>query len=180
MKDNFSDDNILVSALVEGNPRAFKFLMNNYHRKLCAYAFSLCHSEDQAEDIVQNVFLKLWKNRHKLNNIKKLSSFLFRSVYNEFIDQYRQSKEVIKLEKKHIDLLSCILEEETDTNLDKLVKLVEKEIDNLPTKYKKTFLMSKKEGLTNFEIAEYLNISVKSVERHITKAFKLIRAKIAK
>lgn len=129
---------------------------------------------------MQNVFLKLWKNRQSFNNTKRLSSFLYRSVYNEFIDQYRQSKKVIALEKKHIDMLSSILEEETNVNIDKLIKVVDREIENLPSKCKQTFLMSKKEGLTNFEIADYLDISVKSVEAHITQAYKTLRRKISK
>lgn len=64
------------------------------------------------------------------------------------------------LEKKHIESLSIILEEETNEDLDQLIKLVNEEIAHLPPKCKKTFLLSKKEGLTNFEIAEYLDISV--------------------
>jgi RNA polymerase sigma-70 factor (ECF subfamily) len=152
--------------------------MDGYYNKLSAYAMSLCRSQNQAEDIVQNVFLKLWKNRERINNVKRLSSFLYRSVYNEFIDQYRKTKEVMALEKKHIDTLSDILEKESDEDLDKLIKLVNKEIEHLPTKCKEIFLLSKKEGLTNFEIADYLEISIKSVEAQITKAYKILRKKI--
>ena len=56
--------------------------------------------------------------------------------------------------------------------------IVKKEIDKLPPKCKQTFLLSKKEGLTNIEIAEYLNVSIKSVEAHITKAFSILRKSI--
>lgn len=180
MKHDFSDDNHLIDALVFGNPKAYEFLVENYHKKLCAYAFTLCKTEDQAEDIVQNVFIKLWKKRKSIRKIKRLSSFLYRSVYNEFIDQYRQSKKVMTLEKKHIESLSLILEEENNENIDKWIQIVGKEIDNLPPKCKTTFLLSTKEGLTNIEIAEYLNVSVKTVEAHMTKAYKILRAKIKK
>lgn len=84
----------------------------------------------------------------------------------------------MSLEKKHIESLSIILEEETNEDLDQLIKLVNEEIDHLPPKCKKTFLLSKKEGLTNFEIADYLDISVKSVEAHITRAYRILREKI--
>lgn len=178
MKEDFSDDTELIEALRSGQPKAFRFLVNTYHKKLCAYAFTLCHSEDQAEDIVQNVFLKLWKKRQKLQNIRSLSSFLYKSVYNEFIDQYRQTKKVMSLEKKHIETLSLVLEEESDETIEQLIKIIGKEIDNLPPKCKKTFLLSSKEGLTNIEIAEYLNVSIKTVEAHITKAYKILRTKI--
>lgn len=178
MKEEFSDDIKLIEALKSGNPEAFRHLVNTYHKKMCAYAFTLCHSEDQAEDIVQNVFIKLWKKRHKLQNIRRLSSFLYKSVYNEFIDQYRQTKKVMSLEKKHIETLSLVLEEESNDTMDRLVKTVGKAIEGLPPKCKRTFLLSSKEGLTNIEIAEYLNVSVKTVEAHMTKAYKILKAKI--
>lgn len=178
MEDKFSNDKVLIAALAEGNEKAFNFLISSYYEKLCVYATTLCHNQDQAEDIVQNVFFRLWENRSSLNNSKRLNSFLYRAVYNEFIDQYRQSKKVMTLEKKHIDAISAILEEESNSDIDRLIRIVNSEIDNLPRKCKKTFLLSKKEGLTNFEIAEYLKISVKSVEAHITKAYKILREKI--
>lgn len=178
MQQQFSNENILKNALAKGNKEAFKYVMDNYFKKLCAYALSLCHDKNQAEDIVQNVFLKLWRKKEGVTKVNRLSSFLYRSVYNEFIDQYRQTKEVMSLEKKHIEGLSSLLEEEKDEDLDKLIKIVNEEIEYLPEKCKKTFLLSKKEGLTNFEIADYLDISVKSVEAHITKAYRILREKI--
>lgn len=180
MADDFSDDITLIEALEKGDEKAFAFLMNHYFKKLCVYAQSLCKDKDQAEDIVQNVFLKLWKRRESLNNTTKLNSLLYKSVYNEFIDQYRQTKKVILLEKKHIDLLSKVVDEEPDSNFDKLVKTINSEIDNLPPKCKEVVILSKKEGLTNIEIAEFLKISIKSVESHITKAYKIIKDRIKK
>lgn len=178
MNDKFADHNVLVAELRQGNENAFKYLVNAYHHKLCVYATTLCHDHDQAEDIVQNVFFKLWRNRQHLSISKRFSSFLYRSVYNEFIDQYRQSRKVIALEKKHIDVLSIFLDEEEDNELDNLKELVNKGIEKLPKKCKKVFLLSKKEGLTNIEIAEYLQLSIKSVEAHISKAYKILKDRV--
>ena len=130
------------------------------------------------EDIVQNVFMSIWKNRNKLKEQFVVKSYLYRSVYNEFIDQYRKTKAIFILEKKYIDALTYIVEEEDEKSLEKLMDIVKKEIDKLPPKCKQTFLLSKKEGLTNIEIAEYLNVSIKSVEAHITKAFSILRKSI--
>lgn len=177
MKENFSDEMMLLRALEKGNEKAYEYLMKCFYDKLCVYANTLCNDDIQAEDIVQNVFLKLWKNKEKIGKIKKLNNFLYKSVYNEFIDQYRQSKLVITLEKKHIELLSNFLEEETDSNLERLIKIVGSEINNLPPKCKEILLMSKNEGLTNLEISEFLKISIKSVEAHITKAYKILKDK---
>lgn len=175
MNTDFTNDLSLINALKEGDSKAYTFLVNNYHHKLCVYAFSLTKDNDLAEDIVQNVFMAIWKKKSNLKEDFVLKSYLYRSVYNEFIDQYRKEKPVLPLEKKHFDVLSAIVEDEDENSLEKLIKLVKQEIENLPPKCKQTFLLSKQDGLTNIEIAEFLNVSVKSVEAHITKAFIILR-----
>ena len=178
MKTTFLNDIELISSLKRGDSKGYKFLVASYHQKLCTYAFSLTNDFDLAEDIVQNVFMSIWKNRNKLKKEFVVRSYLYRSVYNEFIDQYRKKKAVLTLEKKYIDALTYIVEEEDEKSIDKLMKLVKNEIENLPPKCKQTFLLSKQEGLTNIEIAEYLNVSIKSVEAHITKAFNILRVNL--
>lgn len=178
MEISFTDDISLIHALKTGDSKAYTFLVNNYHHKLCVYAFSLTNNYDLAEDIVQNVFMSVWKQRLKLKDDFVIKSYLYRSVYNEFIDQYRKQKSVLALEKKYIDALSTIVEDEDESSLEKLINTVKLEIENLPPKCKQVFLMSKQEGLTNIEIAEYLNVSIKSVEAHITKAFSILRKKV--
>jgi RNA polymerase sigma-70 factor (ECF subfamily) len=175
MEKNFIKDSDLITALKEGDSKAYTFLVNQYHHKLCVYVFSLTKDNDLAEDIVQNVFMAIWNKKHKLKEDFVLKSYLYKSVYNEFIDQYRKEKSVLPLEKKHFDALSSIVEDEDENSLEKLIKLVKQEIENLPPKCKQTFLLSKQDGLTNIEIAEYLNVSLKSVEAHITKAFSILR-----
>ncbi|ULC58776.1 RNA polymerase sigma-70 factor [Flaviramulus sp. BrNp1-15] len=175
MAETFINDIAFIKALKKGESNAYTFLVDNYHHKLCVYAYGLTNNHDLSEDIVQNVFIKIWKHRLKLKDDFSIKGYLYRSVYNEFIDQYRKQKSVVSLEKKYIDALSYIVEDEKDNSLIKLIAIVKQEIEKLPPKCKQTFLLSKKEGLTNMEIAEYLNISVKSVEAHITKAFSILR-----
>lgn len=178
MTTTFLNNSHLINALKKDNSQAYSYLMDTYYQKLCIYAYGLTNDYDQAEDIVQNVLLRLWKKRNQLKATYSLKSYLYKSVYNEFIDQYRKKKKVFALEKKHIEVLSDFVENEDENDLERLTALVKREIQNLPPKCKKTFLMSKEEGLTNIEIAEYLNVSVKSVEAHMTKAFSILRSKI--
>ncbi|WP_179333184.1 RNA polymerase sigma factor [Winogradskyella costae] len=174
---DFSRDNTkLIEALKSGNTNAYTFLVKQYNQKLCVYAFSLSHDHDLAQDIVQNVFIRTWQQRHKLKSEFVIHRFLYKLTYNEFIDQYRKMKSTMVLEKKYIDALDTILEEEDNKpRFEKLIDLVKTEIENLPPKCKQTFLLSKQEGLTNIEIAEYQNVSIKTVEAQITKAFSIIR-----
>jgi RNA polymerase sigma-70 factor (family 1) len=179
MKVVYKNDIDLIKSLKKGDEFGYTHLIKTYHHKLCVYAVSLTNNDDSAEDIVQNVFMSIWRNRGKLKEEFVLKSYLYKSVYNEFIDQYRKQKTVVTLEKKYIDALTYIVEEEDEKSLERLMKIVKKEIENLPPKCKQIFLLSKEEGLTNIEIAEHLNVSIKSVEAHITKAFKILRSTLS-
>jgi RNA polymerase sigma-70 factor (family 1) len=178
MKKAFINDKEFISSLKRGDSKGYQFLVTSYHQKLCVYANSLTNDPHLAEDIVQNVFMSIWKNRNKLKEEFVIKSYLYKSVYNEFINQYRKNKKVLVLDKKYIDALTYFVEEEDEKSLEKLIYIVKKEIDKLPPKCKQTFLLSKEEGLTNLEISQYLNISIKSVEAHITKAFSVLRKSI--
>ena len=175
MENNFATDDNLISALKDGHSKAYTFLVNQYHHKLCLYAFSLTKNQDTAEDIVQNVFLSIWKNKHKLRQDIIIKGYLYKSVYNEFINQYRKDKPLLPLEKKHFNLLNNVVIEEDENSIEQFLKIVKIEIENLPPKCKQTFILSKQDGLTNIEIAEFLNVSIKSVEAHITKAFSILK-----
>ena len=169
------EDIVLIKGLKIGDSKAYSFMVDHYHNKLCVYAYQLTNDRDHAKDIVQNVFVNIWTIRQKLKDEFPVKSYLYRSVYNEFLNQERSRRNTVSLDKKNIEALSSIVEEEDERSLERLMYLVKKEIENLPPKCKEVFLMSKNEGLTNIEIAEYLNVSVKSVEAHITKAFILLR-----
>jgi len=177
MPDFSIDNNKLIKELKKGNSDAYTFLVEKYNQKLCVYAFSLTHDYDLAQDIVQNVFIRLWHQRTKLKNEFVIQRFLYKLIYNEFIDQYRKMKSTMVLEKKYIDALDTIIEDTDKSRIERLINLVKKEIENLPPKCKQTFLLSKQDGLTNIEISEYLNVSIKTVEAQITKAFSIIREK---
>lgn len=164
-----------ISGLKKAKPEAYSFMVDTYHNMLCVYAFELTNDRDLAKDIVQNVFINIWRIRMKLKDDFSVKSYLYKSVYNEFLNQNRSKKLVVQLDKKYIDALSQVVEEENEKSIDRLIKLVKKEIENLPPKCKHTFLLSKRDGLSNREIAEYLNISIKSVEAHITKALSTLR-----
>jgi RNA polymerase sigma-70 factor (ECF subfamily) len=167
----------LAKRLMADDEKAYDILMNSYYQSLCAYAQSLCHDQALAEDIVQNVFVRIWVKRKKINSDFSIKSYLYKSVYNEFITQYRKNKPVLYLEKKYFEAIDVVAEIEPE-ELEGLIKLMNAEIDNLPSKCKEIFLMNKKEGLTHTEISEYLNISIKTVEGHITRAFKILTEKL--
>jgi len=173
----FKNNYFLSLKLKNGDEKAYAFLMDSYYKNLCGYAYTLTNSHSKSEDIVQNVFVEIWINKKNINPDYSIKSYLYKSVYNEFIDQYRKLKPVIYLEKKYLEALDLVVEKEHG-DLNELIKLVDKEINKLPPKCKKIFVLNKKEGLTHIEIAEHLNISVKTIEGHMTRAFKILNEKL--
>ncbi len=172
-------DFLFVEKLKKGDYNAYTLLMNNYYKNLCGYANLFTKDPSKSEDIVQNVFVKLWIYRKKIDPNIPIKRYLHKSVYNEFIDQYRKNKSVISLEEKHLKAINTIIDDNS-FDIEKLMTRVNNEIEKLPEKCKKVFILNKKEGLTHDEIAEYLQISKKTVEGHITRAFKILNQKLGK
>lgn len=172
-------DFLFVEKLKKGDYNAYTLLMNNYYKNLCGYANLFTKDPSKSEDIVQNVFVKLWVYRKKVDSNIPIKRYLHKSVYNEFIDQYRKNKSVISLEEKHLRTINTIIDDNS-YDIEKLMTRVNNEIEKLPEKCKKVFILNKKEGLTHDEIAEYLQISKKTVEGHITRAFKILNQKLGK
>lgn len=176
--EDYNDNDVLIESLRSGDEKAFTYMIDNYHHRLCVYANSLIKNVYTAEDIVQNVFVRTWEQRSRLMTNHSIKSFLYKSVYNEFIDQYRKNQTLFTIEKNYHATLNSIVLENDSESFDKILTVVTKEIQNLPPKCKEVFILSKQEGLTNIEIAEHLNISVKTVEAQITKAFSILRSSL--
>jgi RNA polymerase sigma-70 factor (ECF subfamily) len=96
------------------------------------------------------------------------------------VNQYQHNKTHKILHRKYIESLQRVVASSEDLNNKQTIELINIEIENLPTKCREIFKMSKKEGLSNIEIAEYLKISTKTVESHITSAYKRLRAILLK
>ena len=169
-----------VLLLKSGDESAFTELINKYNRRLFAYAISLSGDYSLAKDIVQDVFLKTYEFRKRLNPEFSIEGFLYRSVYNQFINVYHKNKSLLKVHDEYVRFLNQIIDESKDSEFDKLIKIVNESINNLPKRCKEIFVLSKKEGYTNLEISEILNISIKTVEAQITIAFKSIRFQVLK
>lgn len=175
----FSNSQYLTAQLKKGNKKAYSYLVEYHYQALCAYAISLTKDGQRAEDIVQNVLVRLWQNRKKLKPELPIKHFLYRSIHNEFIDQYRKEGKIVRLEKKYIEALDKVVRDgEDEESIEKLIQSVWEEIKKLPPMCREVMLLSKQNGLTNIEISEYLGVSKKAVEKQITKGFCEIRKKL--
>lgn len=152
----------------------FKEVFKQYYNPLCNFAASILKDKKLAEDVVHDVFEKLWDKRSELNINDNEKSYLFTSVRNKAIEVIRKNKSDQKLE---VDYINSTLENGLDEVSDKylLKEKLYRSIRQLPPKCQKVFLLNKINGLTYIEIADDLDISVKTVENHMGKAFRLLR-----
>lgn len=169
-----------IFKLKKGEEEAFRLLVNTYSKKLFAYVISLTGNHSLAKDIVQEVFISTYEFRNKIDPNYSLKSFLYKMAYNKFINKYYQKKADDKLKEKYFLTLKSVVDYTEDDDFEQTVERVEHSIDNLPKKCKQIFMLSKKEGLTNIEIADYLKISIKTVEAQMTIAFSKIKKDLIK
>lgn len=151
-------------------------LFKRFYKPLRAYAFRFVNDLDMAEDIVQDVFFELWSRRENINFDKAVKSYLFKSVYNRSINILHTQNPRYTLEMtdetKLVDIyLSTYMQnQEQSLILQELEKEIATYIETLPAQCKNVFILSRIHELKNREIAEQLNISIKAVEKHISKA----------
>jgi len=169
-----------LKAIKEGDRKAYKYVFEHYYSRLCRYTSNLTYNADQAEDIVQEVFIHLWNNRKEILITTSLKSYLYKSCYNKCIDTYRKKKRVSEVleEYRHAKLMELV---EKDKNLDSnRMEILNRAIDHLPPRCKEIFLLSKSQGLKYKEIADHLGISQKTVENQIGRAYSILRREIGK
>lgn len=143
-----------------------------YFRKLYLplgmYALKIVEDAQEAEDIVEDAFMKVWQRIEKGDNIENFRAYMYRSVRNECISFLRNKKEFVEFEN-----VPEIDDETIDTS-ERDAKIW-KAIEELPEKCREIFLLSKRDGLSNEEIAIEMGISVKTVKNQMTKAFSRLR-----
>jgi RNA polymerase sigma-70 factor (ECF subfamily) len=175
MRESFED---FIDKLKDGDDYSWNNLVRDYRNKLFAYAYSLSKDKELSLEIVQQVFVKVYIVRKRLNPKLSIKTYMYKSVFNEFINCLNKKKKIYSLHNDYNFGQIHLYENDTTTDEIKVekIELVNKLIDQLPKKTKKVFVMSKKRGFCNLEISEILKIHPKTVEGHITKAYKLLRS----
>ncbi|WP_282163291.1 RNA polymerase sigma factor [Ulvibacterium marinum] len=169
------DDKILWSRIQLGDHNALKVLFDLHYKSMCSYALQFTRNMLDAEDLVQNEYVKLWIRRNELNIHTSVKSYLYKSVYHAYLQKNRKDKKNDKLlDSLKYEAMSYLLEED-NSELTLKTEKIREIVNTLPERCKEILLLSKKEGYKNREIAEKLGISIKTVESQIRIAFKKIR-----
>ncbi len=171
----------ILGKIRNGDIAAFEQLFHKYYPGMCSYAESLVNKSEVAEEVVQDVFYNVWKNRADLKIIASIKSYLFRSVFNNSMMYLRKAKREFPIEEQ-----TGYLEPETHEDLSEEMDAREMNaaviytLESLPERTSEIFKLSRFEGMKYREIADKLSISVKTVEANMGKALKAIRISLEK
>lgn len=174
------DDRYFVEEIKSGNPNALKKVFETFYSPLCNFALQFLNDRDQAEEVVQGLFVKLWEKRSGITIEISLKSYLFSSVRNKCLNLIQHEK-VKKMHEGPIReaLFGDYAEEEYFIGLE-LASRIAFAVESMPEKRREIFRLSREEGLKYHEIAEKLNLSVKTVETQMGLALKYLREKLGR
>ncbi|MEX0982130.1 MAG: RNA polymerase sigma-70 factor [Bacteroidales bacterium] len=165
-----------LKKIREGNIKVFEEIFHQFYPGMCSYADSLIKQPNVAEEVVQDVFYNIWKNRADLNIINSWQSYLYRSVFNNSMMYLRKAKRELTLNEQWAD--SQIESDENPSEemdareLDTALLLA---LQGLPERTREIFNLSRFEGMKYREIANRLSVSVKTVEANMGKALRALR-----
>jgi RNA polymerase sigma-70 factor (family 1) len=176
-----SDENSLLSKISRGDKTAFSLLFNHYHGYVFAFSRKLTRSDEMANEIVQDIFLKLWIGREKLVDVDSFGAYLNRLVRNHSFNVLRQLAQELKLKTFYFDE-SAILEETTTRTLEfkESERILNEAIVTLSKQQRMVYELCHRDGLTYEQAAAQMNISAQTVHSYMKDALKKIRSHFKK
>jgi RNA polymerase sigma-70 factor (ECF subfamily) len=177
------EEKLIIKGIQKGNKVIFQKLYENHYHRLFLYAKSYIENDDLAEDITQDIFFTLWEKRNEIVIKNSISSYLYRAVHNKCVQHLRHQKiteeyqkiQLLKQKEANILYYHWNDSEVSSIESDEIEKIISATIESFPEKTKNIFSLSRKEHLQNKEISQKLNVDIKTVEYHISKALKSFR-----
>ncbi|WP_372776719.1 RNA polymerase sigma-70 factor [Mangrovibacterium sp.] len=174
---NVSTDSVLLDELRQGSSKAFDLIFRRYYDNLCRFCYSFIHDADMAQNLVQNVFIKLWERRFVMGNVSNLGGYLTVMVKNQIADYISDYK------RQHVDspFDINIVDHSTEDEIQgrDFEEQLTLSLAKLPPRCKQAFELSRFENMSNKEIAREMKISVKGVEALIGRSLKLLRVELS-
>lgn len=169
----------ILEQLSNGDERAFEQLFRAFYAPLCGYANKLLKSSDDAEEVVQAVFFKLWERRADLQIETSFKAYIYRAVHNACLNQIKH-EQVKQQHAAYVKATELEGVDEDPVEQKELEQEIGRAIEQLPEKCREVFELNRFEGLKYREVAQMLNISEKTVENQMGKALKLLRTSLGR
>ena len=172
-------DTARLKAISKGNIQEYELLFREYYKPLLSYGISIIKSESDAEEIVQDIFFALWKNKKTLDIHTSFSAYLYNAVHNNCLQLLRKEKMKLNYQQDQNNLNNYESMSPAEVlQYNELYDRINKVVDELPENCKTIFMLNRFQGLKYSEIAQKLAISIKTVEANMTKALKYLRRHI--
>jgi len=168
----------IVDRLRNKDKGAFEYVYREYFTVLVSYSFRFVEFREDAEEIVQDIFIKFWDKCQALEPGSSVKNYLFRAARNSCINHLKHEKVKDNYRNYVIDFLERSSDPANDYPSTDKMQLVRAEIENLPPRCREIFNMSRFDGLKYQEIADHLGLSVKTVEVQMGKALRVLREKL--
>lgn len=175
----------LLIALSKGDESAFNDLFGRYYDMMLYLALKYLPERDDAKEVVQDAFVKLWENRHASTDVSNIKNFLYTIVKNNCLNVLKRNEFILKSKKeilwKEMEYRYQALErmQYGDVEFEELKQKIDEAIDKLPEQCKKVFKLNRFNNLKYKDIASLLNLSEKTVEYHMSKALSLLKKELA-
>lgn len=172
----YYNDTELLQHIAKGDEAAFRVLFDGYKARFYAVAIKMTRSSTIAEEMVQDVFLRIWQSREQLAVVENPESYFFTILYRQVFKHFKK----LALEHKLLKLIaeSPAFQNITDETIlaQESERLINEAVSKLPPQQQLVFKLNKQDGLSRDQIAEMLHISPNTVRNHLAEAFKFIRA----
>ena len=169
----------IIRRLKNEDKSAVDELFGYYYPRLYHFSKSILKIENDIDDILQEVFVKIWLNRHKIGNPETFNAYIFTITKNELLNLIRANiRDQAFRDKLFLRSVAEEYQQQSELEFDEIRSGIARIVERLPEKRQQVFVLSRTEGLSNKEIAQQLNISEKTVEDHITHAIRQIRNSI--
>jgi RNA polymerase sigma-70 factor (ECF subfamily) len=169
-------ENNWIKALRNGDERVFETIFRSYYERLCAYANTILKDPDEAEEMVQQTFTVLWEKRETIEVQSSVKAYLYKAVYNSSLNRIKHQK-VKQAHREYYEYQGEELDYSPDNQMvgKELQLQINQAVEQMPDQCRKVFELSRFENLTYAEIAEQMNLSIKTVEKHKMKALQILR-----
>lgn len=165
----------LLERVKKGDEKAFETLFRTYYKSLCLFAHKILKDDIVAEEIVQDIYYYIWEKRETLELSTSVKSYLFKSVYNNSLKYIRHQKIVKNYETKVESGEPSFVLQDNHAELGEIMHIIKLTLEDVPERTREIFELNRNEGLKYQEISDKLNISIKTVEAHMTSILKLFR-----
>jgi RNA polymerase sigma-70 factor (family 1) len=169
---NHSDEQLIL-LLGQDNEQAFNEIYDRFWNSLFTKAYNFLRNEEAAKDCVQEVFIWLWQHRHTVK-IENVNNYLHQAVRFQTFKVLKEQKQLISLDERLTEFTSMILKDES-LQYKELKEIMFTILSRLPADQQEIFLLNREQGLTYKEIAEQKNISIKTVEKKMSLALKMLK-----